>query len=150
MIIDCHAHWGMVWEERDHGNPARFLECLDLHNITASYLMGYLSLMRQDLAAQDNDNLAKIAAQAPQRLFPLATTWPQLGEAALLEAVRCLTELKVKGLKFHPWLQGFSLTDATFGRICGLAGEMKVPIFFHDGTPCYSLPEHVGALARRF
>jgi len=150
MIVDCHAHWGTVWEERDHGNPTRWLECLDRHNITASYLMGYLNLMRQDLASQDNDNLAQLARHAPKRLFPLATTWPQLGEAAVAEVVRCAEKLKVKGLKFHPWLQGFSLTDLTFGKICGLAGELRLPIFFHDGTPCYSLPEQVGALARRF
>jgi predicted TIM-barrel fold metal-dependent hydrolase len=54
------------------------------------------------------------------------------------------------GLKFHPWLLGFSLTDPTFGKICGLAGELKVTIFFYDGTPWYSLPEQIGGLARRF
>lgn len=150
MIIDCHAHWGSVWEERDHGNPSKFLECIDRHKITATYLMGYLNLMRQDLSPQDNDTLAKLARQAPKRLFPLATTWPQLGEGAILEVVRCLEELKVTGLKFHPWLQGFSLTDPTFAKICGMAGEFKAPIFFHDGTPCYSLPEQIGALAHRF
>jgi hypothetical protein len=47
-----------------------------------------LNLMRQDLAAQDNDTLALLAWQAPRRLFPLATAWPQLGEAAVTEVVR--------------------------------------------------------------
>ena len=56
----------------------------------------------------------------------------------------------MKGLKFHPWVQGFSTADAQFGEICGLAGELGAPVFFHDGTPCYSLPEQIGGLARRF
>jgi len=150
MIIDCHTHWGVAWENRDHGDPFRWLEGSDRHGITASVLMGHLNLLRQDLSAQDNDNLAGLARRSPTRLLPLATTWPQLGQAAVKEMARCLEELKMKGLKFHPWLQGFSLTDSTFGKICGLAGELKAPVFFHDGTPCYSLPEQVGGLARRF
>lgn len=150
MIVDCHAHWGIAWEKRDPGDPTRFLERLDQHNIRASYLMGYLNLLRQDLSPQDNDTLANLARKAPTRLLPLATTWPQLGDIAITEVERCLDKLKMKGLKFHPWMQGFSLTEPTFGKICGLAGEVKAPIFFHDGTPCYSLPEQIGALARRF
>ena len=31
-----------------------------------------------------------------------------------------------------------------------MAGELGVPVIFHDGTPCYSLPEQIGGLARRF
>ena len=150
MIIDCHAHWGTVWQERDNGDPTRWLECVERHNITASFLMGYLNLMRQDLAGSDNDMLAHLTQRAPQRFFPLATVWPQMGELAVAEVLRCIEQLRMTGLKFHPWLQGFSLTDATFAKICGIAGELKVPVFLHDGTPCYSLPEQVGALARRF
>jgi len=43
-----------------------------------------------------------------------------------------------------------STADAVFGEICALAGEHGAPIIFHDGTPCYSLPEQIGGLARRF
>lgn len=52
--------------------------------------------------------------------------------------------------RYHPWLQGFSTADAVFEEICGLAGEVGVPIVLHDGTPPYSLPEQVAGLARRF
>jgi predicted TIM-barrel fold metal-dependent hydrolase len=33
--------------------------------------------------------------------------------------------------------------------MCGLAGEFGVPVFFHDGTPTYSLSEQIAGLARR-
>ena len=56
----------------------------------------------------------------------------------------------MKGLKFHPWVQGFSTADPVLGSICRLAGDAGVPIFFHDGTPCYSLSEQIAGLARRF
>ena len=30
-----------------------------------------------------------------------------------------------------------------------LAADADAPVVFHDGTPCYSLPEQIGGLARR-
>jgi uncharacterized protein len=149
VIIDCHAHWAIDWEKKYHGDPSHWLEYMDRHGVTASVMMGQMNMVRQDLSSQDNDTLAKMGRQFPKRILPLATTWPQLGDVAVNEVVRCLDQLKVKGLKFHPWRQGFSLTDPTFAKICGLAGELKAPVFLHDGTPCYSLPEQVGALAAR-
>ena len=53
-------------------------------------------------------------------------------------------------MKFHPWSQGFVLTDPWFEQVCTLAAEYRSPIFFHDGTPCYCLSEQVAAVAARF
>jgi len=47
-------------------------------------------------------------------------------------------------------LQGFTVADPFLGQMCGLAGEAEIPVFFHDGTPCYSLSEQIAGLARRF
>jgi predicted TIM-barrel fold metal-dependent hydrolase len=112
--------------------------------------MGHYGIHRSDQCLADNDRLARTAAQAPDRIIPIGTCWPQSGKAGVDEAGRCIQELGHRGLKFHPWLQGFSLSDTVFGAVCDLAGELGVPIILHDGTPCYSLPEQVGGLARRF
>ena len=150
MIVDCHTHWGIVWEERDHGDAAKWLAVLDEHGVSKAFLMGHAGIHRMDMCGSDNDTVAKVAGKTPDRLIPIGSAWPQMGKAGLAEARRCLEELGMKGLKFHPWLQGFSTADDVFGEMCGLAGDLHAPVFFHDGTPCYSLSEQIGGLARRF
>jgi len=150
MIVDCHTHWGVVWERRDRGDPSRWLAVLDRHGVGRAFLMVHAGILRQDLCASDNETVARLASRAPERLVPIGTAWPQMGAAALEEVRRCVQGLGMRGLKFHPWLQGFSTADRVFAQICALAGELRVPVFFHDGTPCYSLVEQVAGLARRF
>lgn len=150
MIVDCHTHWGSVWTERDGDDPAGWLAVLDQHGVDKAFLFGLDNLVRLDLCQADNDRLARLAANGAGRLIPFGTAWPQTGAAGVAEVRRCVEELGMRALKFHPWLQGFSTADPAFGAMCGLAGELGVPILLHDGTPCYSLPEQVAGLARRF
>lgn len=150
MIVDCHTHWGMVWEDRYRGDATAWLEVLDSYGIGKAIVMGHYSLTHSEEARADNDRLARIRDRHPERVIPFGTSWPQQGEEAIAETRRCVEELGMRGLKFHPWLQGFSTADPVFGEICALAGEAGVPVAFHDGTPCYSLPEQIGGLARRF
>jgi predicted TIM-barrel fold metal-dependent hydrolase len=150
MIVDCHTHWGGLWTERDGEDPANWLGLLDRYAVNKAFLFGLDNLVRLDLCQADNDRLARLAAIANGRLIPFGTAWPQTGKAGVEEVRRCVEDLGMQGLKFHPWLQGFSTADATFGEMCGLAGELGVPVLLHDGTPCYSLPEQIGGLARRF
>ena len=150
MIVDCHTHWGIGWEDRDQGDPRAWLQVLDRHGVDRAFVMGHYNLHHSEAARPDNNRLAALRDRAPDRLVPFGTVWPQHGAAGLAEARRCLEKLGHAGLKFHPWLQGFSTADPVFGELCALAGEHGVPIVFHDGTPCYSLPEQIGGLARRF
>ncbi|MDD5598849.1 MAG: amidohydrolase family protein [Victivallaceae bacterium] len=150
MIIDCHTHWGGCWERRDHGSPEQWLKILDRHSVDRAWLMCEEGLMRSDRCIEDNNRIARIARQYPDRFVPFGSVWPQQGEQAIAEVKRGVETLGMKGLKFHPWIQGFSTADETFGKICQLAGEFKIPVVFHDGTPPYSLAEQVAGLARRF
>lgn len=150
MIIDCHTHWGICWNNRDGANPANWLAILGRHGIDRAFLMPHAGIARLDLCRADNDRVSEVAAQNADRLIPIGTVWPQTGPAAVREARRCIEKLGMRGLKFHPWLQGFSLSDPYFHQICALMGDAKLPVFFHDGTPCYSLPEQVGGLASQF
>ena len=150
MIVDCHTHWGICWESRDHGDPARWLEALDRHGVGRALVMPHGGLCRLDECGRDNDTVAGLARRAPERIVPIGCAWPQMKCGGVAEVMRCVEELGMRGLKFHPWLQGFSTADPDFQALCGLAGEMKVPVFFHDGTPCYCLSEQIGGLARRF
>jgi predicted TIM-barrel fold metal-dependent hydrolase len=118
--------------------------------VDKAFLFPHMGLTRQDWCAADNDLVSSVAAKAQHQLVPVATAWPQWEEMALAEIQRSIEMLGIRALKFHPWLQGFSTADPYCRRICGFASELGIPIFFHDGTPCYSLSEQIGGLARRF
>ena len=150
MIVDCHTHWGFDWEKRDPGNPAPWLAILDKHKVDKAFFFGHANIVRSDLCSRDNDNLVRMAAKFPDRLIPVGSAWPQLEDQGVAEVKRCIEELGVKGFKFHPWLQGFSTADPYFGKMCALAEEANLPMFFHDGTPCYALTEQIIGLARRY
>jgi len=145
MIHDCHTHWGMQWSD-----PKKWLAVLDKHGIDKAFLMGGANLYDSGLCQQDNDHLAQLTREYPDRFLPLGTAWPQHEKRGVAEAARCLEKLRMKGLKFHPYIQGFSTAGVYLREMCGLAGELKAPVFFHDGTPTYSLPEQIGGLARKF
>ena len=72
MIVDCHTHWGMVWEDRDQGNPSEWLKVLDRYHVGKAYLLGHYNLHRCDFARADNDRLADITRQKPERFIPLS------------------------------------------------------------------------------
>ena len=149
MIIDCHTHWGMCYTDRDGEDPSHWLEVLDRHQVDKAFVFGHYNLVRSDQCAADNNRLALLRDRVPTRIVPFGSAWPQLGAAALAEARRCLKELGLSGLKFHPWLQGFSTADPVLDDMLELAADFDVPVIFHDGTPCYTLPEQIGGLARR-
>ncbi len=149
MIIDCHTHWGLVWEERDRGDATNWLRVMDRHGVNLSFLYGHANLHRMDWCAPDNTRLAEICRRHPKRLLPVGSAWLQTGDDAVEECRRCLRDLGMAGLKFHPWLQGASVCQPVMDRICELAAEYQAPIFFHDGTPTYSNSEQIAELAMR-
>ena len=104
MIVDCHTHWGICYTDRDGEDPSRWLEVLDLHQVDKAFVFGHYNLVRSDLCQADNSRLARLRDRAPGRISPFGTTWPQSGQAAVNEARRCLEELGMVGLKFHPWI----------------------------------------------
>ncbi len=150
MIIDCHTHWGRSWEKRDSGSPANWLKILDKHQIDKAFLFCEESLFDSSMVKTDNSRVAKLGKLHPDRIIPFGTVWPQHQQLALDEVKRCIEDLGMTGLKFHPWVQGFSTANETMGEICLLAEQYGVPIVFHDSTPPYSLSEQVAGLARRF
>ena len=150
MIIDCHTHWGTCWEDKYGTDPSAWLEVMDKHGVGKVFLMGLDNMSNLSMCRAGNDSVAQVAAKMPDRFFTLGSSWPQMGSEGIDEVHRCIENLGMKGLKFHPWAQGFSTANPVFGEMCALAGKMNVPVIFHDGTPCYCLSEQIGGLARRF
>ena len=150
MIIDSHTHWGTVWEDKFGSDPAEWLRVPDSHGISASMLMGHRGLCAQADIGRANDIVAETCRKSGGKLFPLASVHPETGRDSLHEFERCIRRLGMRGLKLHPWLQGFSVMSPAAMDLFRLAGDLDVPVIFHDGTPVYTMPAQIGGLALNF
>jgi uncharacterized protein len=147
-MIDFHVH------EPSRGTPggarpyeaAEYAAAVAELGIELSVVFTFDGLLRP--APEHNDSVAAFAADAPGRYEHFATVDPRAPDAPA-ELERCLTTLGAKGLKLHPWLQGFHAHGRFLDGVCEVAAAHRAPILFHDGTPPYSAPLQIAALARR-
>ena len=100
--------------------------------------------------ARHNDLLAEGVREHRDFFIPFCTVSPhdKLSDS-LLELERCSHKLKMRGLKLHPWLQAFSLTHPNVVPILRKAGELEMPVLFHDGSPPYSAPLQIAYAAEQ-
>jgi len=97
-----------------------------------------------------NDEIAEAVSKYPDRLIGFATVNPWLGDEAVQELERAVGKLGLKGLKLHPYMQGFPAADSMLFPIMEKATKLQIPVLFHSGTPPWSEPLQVAALAERF
>jgi len=149
MIFDCHTHWGSVYGDRDGHDPSTWLAMLDNYGVTHAIVLGHRGIVDAAQTARDHDDVAAVCASSGGRMIQYLTVHPTQGQQAINEAVRCLDQHGAKGMKFHPWLQGEPIGQPTMDELAELAAERGVPLYFHDGTPSYSMPSQMAGLARR-
>jgi predicted TIM-barrel fold metal-dependent hydrolase len=145
--IDMHTHLPGTTMGSCPRPTADILAMLDKAGIDLAAVFTMDGFFLDDVAA--NDALARAAGESGGRLFPFCTVNPRR-PGAVDEVRRCVEKLGFRGLKFHPWLQGFSPVGAEMQAIAAEAARLGVPILFHDGTPCYSTPLQVAYLADRY
>jgi hypothetical protein len=80
-----------------------------------------------------NDDVARAAMRHPDVLIPFGSIDPRRGPAGVDEARRLVTEMGVRGFKFHPTLQGFSPDDPMAYPLYAALQELGVPALFHSG-----------------
>jgi predicted TIM-barrel fold metal-dependent hydrolase len=141
-VIDFHVHQPAA---AAYG-AEEYLRAMDELGAEVSVVFTYEGLFRPSRA--HNDSLAAWVAPAPERLVGFATVDPRAPGAGD-EVERCVREHGMRGVKLHPWLQGFSAHDPGLQRVCETAGRLGIPILFHDGTPPFSTPLQFAALAHR-
>jgi predicted TIM-barrel fold metal-dependent hydrolase len=148
VIFDCHTHWGDCFQKRDGRDPRRWLEIFDRRGVTHAVVLPFAGLLDAGKIRADNDNVLAACANSAGRMIPFCTANSWFADEALAEFERCLAA-GIRGIKFHPWLQGQPVNSAGMDAICERAGAANVPVIFHDGTPPYSLPSQMAVLARR-
>jgi hypothetical protein len=149
VLIDFHAHqpslrgvWGL-----ELFAASEYLAVMDRYGIDSSVILPLDGLVFDNHVT--NDEVASWCAASSGRLVPFCTVNPRESGAAS-EIERCVTELDMKGIKFHPWLQGFHPNEPCMVPVCEVAAALRLPMLFHDGTPPYSTPLQIGELAGRF
>ena len=80
-----------------------------------------------------NDDVARAAQRHPDVLIPFASIDPHRGPEGVAEARRLVTEMGVRGFKFHPTLQGFSPDDPMAYPLYEEIAALGVPALFHTG-----------------
>lgn len=149
MKVDCHTHWGLGFHQRDGEDPSRWLAVLDRYDVTHAVVLPHEGLMHAGRIAGEHDHFAVVCGASNGRMLPFCTACAWYDEEALAEVKRCLSDLAFRGIKFHPWMQGTSVSQPAMDRFAQLAVEHDVPILFHDGTPPFSLPSQMALLAAR-
>jgi uncharacterized protein len=83
--------------------------------------------------AVSNDYLSELVRLYPRQFIAFGSVDPWTGKEALNEAERCVLELGLRGLKFHPSIQRFFPDDERFYPLWEKASELGVPVLFHSG-----------------
>src|SRR5687768_4261827 len=85
----------------------------------------------RDLARMQNDNLAKIVADHPDRFVGLATVPMQDVDAAVEELTRCVREHDFRGVEINTNIMGLDLDDRRFRPFFAKAQELDVVVMLH-------------------
>ena len=141
-MIDFHVH-----QPRDgaYGSD-EYIEVMETLGVEISAVFTYEGLLRPSREA--NESLARFVAPYPDRLVAFVTVDPRDPSAAA-EIERCVRDHGMRGVKLHPWLQGFPAHEPGLDDVCAAVSELGIPLLFHDGTPPFSTPLQLATLARR-
>lgn len=85
------------------------------------------------LAPFPNDVIAQAVRRWPDVFVGFAGIDPWKGQEAIEEAQRCVRELGLRGLKFHPGRQAFFPDDRRFYPLYEMAAELGAIALFHTG-----------------
>lgn len=146
IVVDCHCHVGEGHEYSQ--SVEELLGEMDAHGVDRAVVCPVDRCIAVD-NREGNDFVLDAARAHPDRLYAFATANPWYGDRAVDELRRAVGE-GARGIKVHPSLQGFVLCDELVYPLAELAEELGVPMFFHTGTPAYSLPTQLVQLAMRY
>jgi hypothetical protein len=140
MIIDAHTHLGSdIYAGQKTGKSdleaaRRYVQTLTSVGVDKGFTFMLAGLFTDP--QEGNNDLARAREAFPETIIPWGTVDPYWDEVKLRgELRRCIRDLDFSGFKFHPWIQGFSLTDPGMEIVAEECMDLNVPVTFHDGTP---------------
>lgn len=147
-IIDTHTHLPGCTFGGQPRPAADLRREFEAEGLTGAWLFTTDGLIKE--TDRNNDILAEAVEGHRDFFVPFCTVNPHDGAGpAIREVERAKSKLGMKGIKFHSWLQAFSLTHPAVLPILQAAGDLKMPVIFHDGTPPYSTPLQIASAAEK-
>ena len=147
-IVDAHTHLPGTLLGASPRPAAAIREELAAGGVRQAWIFTTDGLIRD--TERHNDLLAEAVRDHRDFFVPFCTVDPHRGaDAACRELERASRDLGMRGLKLHPWLQSFSMTNPTVAPIFERAAALGLPVFLHDGSPPYSAPLQIAWAAER-
>ncbi|NPV53905.1 MAG: amidohydrolase [Firmicutes bacterium] len=152
MIIDAHAHLmmdakGEFASSRSDNGTEVLLRNMNECGIDKSVIF---TIDFRTPSYKTNNRIAEVVRENPHRFIGFGTVHPFDGGRAIKEVERCVAELGLKGLKFHPWVQAFRGDDPSLDPIIHKAIQLELPVFFHTGTLPYTHPFQIAVWAEKY
>jgi predicted TIM-barrel fold metal-dependent hydrolase len=136
-VIDCHVHpkWSVSYPLREVEDDLTFAEKLvafmDEQRIDKAVIMPISPFI-------SNEYVTRVVDHHPDRLVGFASVQPNLGRYAVEELEHAIKDLGLRGLKLHPFMQGFSLKNPSVWNCIQKAGELEMPVVLHSLIGDYS------------
>ncbi|HWL68395.1 MAG TPA: amidohydrolase family protein [Geminicoccus sp.] len=142
LVIDAHNHLGIRPGARQTG--ADLVAKIDAAGVDKAVMFPFVE------GNFTNDPIKEAYDQFPDRLIPFCAVNPWQPDAAA-EVRRCVVEWGFKGLKLHPTLNGFHLSDSNLvDPLFQVAEEFDIPVIVHGASDLYNSPPEFALMAARF
>lgn len=128
MIIDSHTHI-----RAGNDDIGAFLNGMDEAGVDMAVVSPIAPV---ELGFHDNEYIAKLVKQYPDRIIGYASVHPA-DENAVDHLRQAVEDYGLKGLKLHPPIQNISMLDPRLGPIIETCISYDIPILVHTG-PVYS------------
>jgi predicted TIM-barrel fold metal-dependent hydrolase len=156
VVVDAHAHIEIgghdFYGRSTELTTAMQVERMDRYGIDAAWVIAHAwGGWTIDQYRREHELIAREISRHPDRLIGCCWADPHLGNAAVAEVRRCLTELGYRGLKLHPVYQRFLFDAPIVYPLIEVAAEFGVPVTAHlDLRTAGAEPWRMVTLAKRF
>ncbi len=147
MIADAHTHYFTTFGTLKGLPPYEMVKTFQEHDIQLALLCTVEGFFGE--FQRCNDELGVVTRKYPILRHQCSVN-PRAGEVAVAELGRCVEKHNTVAIKFHNWLQGISAVDASMFPLMEEAARLRLPVFFHDGSPPYCTSDQVCHLAKLF
>jgi len=152
-IVDAHAHIMLGAYGSLPPQPVEpVLEGFARYGVSRAWFSSVDALVGNtaEMHRRMNDAMAELQSRFGRPFVALATLHPRGGDESARELERAISNLGLRGLKLHGWLQPVSCVDPCLEPIFDVANRLALPVLFHDGTPPFTSSLQIGWLAERY
>lgn len=145
-VIDGHCHVGTGFLKKQ--SPETLLSNMDNNEIDMAVICPVEEYIVFDNHA-GNQFILECQRAHPDRFVGFAVANPWSGIKGC-EELRWGLDEGLRGVKFNTSIQGCFINDQIVYPLIEVAARFDVPVYFHVGTPIYSLPLQLKYLAEDF